>query len=48
VPTAHDGGIPASNVVPDNRFEQFAVKLGIAAVNRLPLPLRTRVLRASR
>ena len=48
MPTVHGGGIPASNVVPDNRFEQLAVKLGIAAVNRLPLPLRTRVLRATR
>jgi acetyl esterase/lipase len=44
----HGGGIPASDVLPDNRFEQLAVKLGIAAVNRLPLPLRTRVLRATR
>ena len=42
------GGIPASSIVPDNRFEQFAVKLGIAAVNRLPLPLRPHVLRATR
>jgi acetyl esterase/lipase len=48
VPTAHGGGISASDVVPDNRFEQLAVKLGIEAVNRLPLPLRTRVLRATR
>ena len=48
MPTTHGGGIPASDVVPDNRFEQLAVKLGIDAVNRLPLPLRTRVLRATR
>jgi acetyl esterase/lipase len=46
--TAHGSGIPASSVVPDSRFEQFAVKLGIAAVNRLPLPLRPHVLRATR
>lgn len=48
MPTAHGGGIPATDVAPDNRFEQLVVKLGIDAVNRLPLPLRTRVLRATR
>lgn len=42
------GGIPASSVVPNSRFLQFAENVGIAAVNLLPLRLRPHVLRATR
>jgi acetyl esterase/lipase len=41
-------GIAVSSVVSDNRFVQFALTSGIAAVNRLPMPLRPHVLRATR
>ncbi|MHA3024270.1 alpha/beta hydrolase [Mycobacterium sp. BMJ-28] len=42
------GGIAASRVVPNSPFAQLIEKVGIAAVNRLPLRLRPHVLRASR
>jgi acetyl esterase/lipase len=42
------GGIAASRVVPNSRLVQFSERVGIAAVNRLPLRLRPHVLRASR
>lgn len=42
------GGIAASDVVPNSWFVRFSERVGIAAVNRLPLRLRPHVLRASR
>lgn len=42
------GGIAVSHVVPNSWFVQFSERVGIAAVNRLPLRLRPHVLRASR
>lgn len=42
------GGIAADRVVPNSRFVQFTERVGVAAVNRLPLRLRPYVLRASR
>jgi acetyl esterase/lipase len=48
-PTPVDGGgIAASRVVPNSRLMQFTEKVGIAAVNRLPLRLRPYVVQASR
>jgi acetyl esterase/lipase len=48
-PTPVDGGgIAASRVVPSSWFMQFSERVGIAAVNLLPLRLRPHVLRASR
>jgi acetyl esterase/lipase len=41
-------GIPAANVAPKSRTMQIVEKLGIAAVNQLPLRVRPHVLRASR